>query len=285
MLSDQLEKVKNHIKNLKSAKKELEFLFSFIFRNSNFNNFIKQIENEIIDPESFSKNFYEFLRKRMGGLDLYWKEYILNLILNFGSEMKKQYLIDLDNKKPWSKMKLINNFTDYIENKINSSFDPKNFTELLDNYIAKIENPTEQAIMIIFFEQYEYSLSIIKEFPKYLQQKLLESLTKINYDAAIPKEFSFLKNFKLDMINDSRIFKSNENKNIQSINYSYIEFLKIFELEYFSKLVAFPTRIILRNIDNTQFSSSLYTILEFKFMEKFFKVSLSTNYEKVKLKF
>ena len=52
---------------------------------------------------------------------------------------------------------------------------------VLDSDIAKIEYPVEKEIMLLVFEQYEYSLGIIEEFPAYVKQKLLKILTQLPY--------------------------------------------------------------------------------------------------------
>ncbi|MHA1297819.1 MAG: hypothetical protein ACTSO9_00070 [Candidatus Helarchaeota archaeon] len=283
MLGSQLKNVEKYTKNLKEARKQFEFLLGFIFRNSNYNNFIKQMEEEIVDPETLAQKFHEFIRKRMGGLNIYWKEYVLDLILEFGIVNQPKYLEDLDNKKPWSKAKIFNLFIEFIEKKITSLLDPKNFIEVLDNYIAKIQNPTEQAIMVILFEQYEYSLSILEEFPSYFKQKLSKSLAEVNYDSAIPNNITLVNNFQIESLYDLNIFNNREIEILKEINCSYLDFLKKFEMEYFSKLVALPTRLILKNINNISFSGPLYTIFEFKFLERFFKTSIFSNWERIKL--
>ena len=135
MLGKEAEKVKNHLNNLKKARSELTFLLSFFLRNSTLNRFIKELDLEKpYDPITISKKFYDFMWKRIGGLNFYWKDYILDVITEFGQVFQEKF--EKDEGKGWTTYNLITKFIDYLKTQISNIIIPKNFIQLLDKYIA-----------------------------------------------------------------------------------------------------------------------------------------------------
>ncbi|MCP4762542.1 MAG: hypothetical protein GY870_12245, partial [archaeon] len=279
MLGEQAKKVEIHFDRLKKARTEFLFLLSFFLRNSTLNRFLKELrENEILNPISLSESFRKFMWKRIGGIKIYWKEYILDLIKEFGDNNKKKFEED----GGWSKYELINKMISHLKNRISEITEPAKFIEILDNYIGQIKDPTEQALMVLFFEQYEYSLDIVDDFPNYMKQKMEKILSQLNYSTTPIQPDGYLKS---DEIQISVLSDGIKKNSLKEKIFGFYDFINEFELKYFSKLIARPSNLILRSIDKTSFSKTLYYNLEFKFWEKFFKINISSNWLQVRPKF
>ncbi|MBD3351498.1 MAG: hypothetical protein GF364_08420 [Candidatus Lokiarchaeota archaeon] len=284
MLGEQANNVKKHLENLKKVRSEFSFLLSFILRYSSFNRFLKELDPTLpITPEVLSEEFYQFIWKRIGGLKLYWKEYVLDIIKDFGAQYQEEYEKDLENKVIWSKYKICNLLTDHLKDTIRELIDPNRFIEVLDSYVAKIEDPTEQALMVLLFEQYEYSLSILDEFPSYIKQKISKILTQNTYSIAPIMASDYLESptLKISTINNEVIPKNQNKFKI----FDFREFINELELKYFSKLIPRPARIILRSIDRNAFEKTLYYNFDFRFWKKFFKFTISSNWLAIKSKY
>jgi len=252
--------IRIHIDKFKRFSTELEYLLSYILRHSTINRFIKdEPKSEIQDPISFANKFHRFLEKRIGGIKLEWKSYVLEWINDYSKKFLK-----IENKKDWSITEIYNNFLEYLENREASEQKLKNFLEFLDNYIPKISNIEEGKKLIEFYKQYELSLGINEEFPKYVMSKIKNELNQIDFQI----EETFPINY----------FSINNNDTY----YDYIE--NIF-LKYFSKLIPRPLSLILKhNLSNEEkelFKGDLFHVLNFKFWHSNVRFELSNNFKEV----
>lgn len=288
MLAEETPKVTEYILNLKKARSEFSYLLSFILRYSSINRFMKDTQEiEKFTPQTLSDGFIDFISKRIGALDLYWKEYFIEIVKKFAVNNQDTFNQAMDENKRWSTYQLITTFINYLKKEIDEITNPQKFTNLMDNYIAKIQQPTQQAIMILLFEQYEYSLSILDEFPNYLKQKIFKVLGNLSFKLSPIMAIDYLKKIEISIPG----LESKENENIgyndlySNHIYDFFEFIDEFELKYFSKLIARPSRIVLKSIDEKNSEKSLYYLMEFKFWEKFFKSTISSNWNEIKPKF
>ena len=252
--------IRIHIDKFKRFSTELEYLLSYILRHSTINRFIKEKpKSEIQDPISFANKFHRFLEKRIGGIKLEWKSYVLEWINDYSKNFLK-----IENKKDWSITEIYNNFLEYLENREANEQNLKNFLEFLDYYIPKISNIEEGKKLIEFYKQYELSLGINEEFPKYVMSKIRNELNQIDFQI----EETFPINY----------FSINNNDTY----YDYIE--NIF-LKYFSKLIPRPLSLILKhNLSNEEkelFKGDLFHVLNFKFWHSNVRFELSNNFKEV----
>lgn len=284
MLGKHASDFKMHFTHLKEARSQFNFLLSFLLRNSTLNRFLNEIsEKDIFDPISLSELFYDFMRKRIGGLNLYWKEFILNLIKSFGENYQKQYEEDSDKGINWSKYKLVNEFLRYFSDKIKDLTIPSKFIEVINYYISSVSSQSDREFLQLVLEQYEFSLDIIDDFPNYLKQKIFKILNNLDFSVLPMMTADYLHAPHLKIKNEygtSHIIKINE------VNLDLFDFINEFELKYFSKLIAVPSKIILKNInDSNSFVNPLYYELSFTFWEKFFKLNISDNWHQIRSKF
>jgi len=106
-----IDKIKNHIDKFKTFSTELHYLISYVLRHSTINRYIKEEpDKEISDPVSFSSRFYRFLEKRIGGINLEWKYYVLNWIRDYS----KKYLKP-EEQRVWTLEEVYNDFIGYFE--------------------------------------------------------------------------------------------------------------------------------------------------------------------------
>ncbi len=99
-------------------------MWGLILRASSINQFLKGLDPESpLEPEQFTTQFIEFLRKRLGGFDLVWQDYVFFWIEEYGYESQQQYLADKENKNPWPKTKIVENFIKYINERIQRRID------------------------------------------------------------------------------------------------------------------------------------------------------------------
>lgn len=275
MLNKHQDKVKHHLVNLKKASGQLEYLLSYILRFNTLNRFIKEIDEEKgVSSQDISYKYFQFLRKRIGALDIEWKHYLLELISQYQQNIRTD-----PQSGNWSKFTHISNLVEYLRQSIQENIEPDRFMNILDSYIAKIEDPSEKEIMLLVFEQYEYSLGIIEEFPAYVKQKLLKILAQLSYamDSLLANQY----------LNPNSGFHLPEELNIESIHtkLDFFNFVYEYELKYFSKLIARPVCLKLVNRDQTEYEHPLIYSMDFKFWENFYKVSMSNNWFQIRSKY
>ena len=252
--------IKIHTEKFKKLSSELNYLLSYILRHSTINRFIKEkIEKELTDPVSFANKFHRFLEKRIGGINLEWKSYILDWINDYSKKFFK-----LDNNKDWSLVEIYNDFINYLEERELKEQKLENFLDFLDSYIAKIPNNEEKRELLEFYKHYEYSININFEFPKYVKSKIKLELSLINSqeEKLIPIKFFGL--------NDTE---------------SFYDYIKNRDLKYFSKLVPRPLTLILKHIltneEKELFKGELFHVINFKFWHNNAQFELSDNFKEV----
>ncbi|MHA2131832.1 MAG: hypothetical protein ACW99L_17835, partial [Promethearchaeota archaeon] len=252
--------VKQYIEKFKKFPSELNYLLGYILRYSTINRFIKD-ESHIVnlDPVNFVKNFHRFLEKRIGGVSLEWKTYILQWIKDYTNKFAL-----IDEKRNWTLPEIYVDFLEYLENRESNEQKLENFLKFLDIYISGISNFEEKKNLLEFYKQYESSIGINEEFPKYIINKIMKEFRKIDFqvEELIPVKFFSIEN--------------SENYN------SYIENNS---LKYFSKLIPRPLTVILKhNLSNEEkelFREDLFHVISFKFWHNNVRFELSDNFQEV----
>ncbi|MFX1346590.1 MAG: hypothetical protein ACFFAI_15940, partial [Promethearchaeota archaeon] len=252
--------IKIHIEKFKRFSKELTYLLSYILRHSTINRYIKdESDNQIIDPVSFTNRFHRFLEKRIGGIKLEWKSYVLQWITDYTKKFLK-----IENKKDWDLTEIYHDFLEYLENREQNEQKIEKFLEFLDSYIANIVDIEERNYLLDFYKQYEFSIGINEEFPKYVKNKVKEELKirNLQIEEIIPIEF-----FKI--VGEETFYNY-----IQNIN-----------LKYFSKLIPRPLTLILKhdltNEEKELFKGDLFHVINFKFWHNNVMFELSDNFKEV----
>ncbi len=252
--------IRVHIEKFKRFSNELNYLLSYILRYSTINRYIKdESDNEIIDPVSFANKFHRFLEKRIGGINLEWKSYVLQWIVDYTKRFLK-----IENKKDWALTEIYYNFLEYLENRERNEQKHEKFLEFLDSYIAKVTNIEERNHLLEFYRQYEFSIGINEEFPRYVKNKVKDELKlkSPQIEELIPIEF-----FK---------FVGEE---------TFYSYIKNTDLKYFSKLIPRPLTLILKhNLTNEEkelFEGDLFHVINFKFWHNNVRFELLDNFKEV----
>ncbi len=255
-----LDTIKDHIEKFKKFSSELNYLLSYVLRHSTINRYIKEEPDaEISDPVTFSNRFHRFLEKRIGGISLEWKFYILDWIKDYS----KKYLKPEEHRL-WTLAEVYDDFIGYFEERESKEQNIKNFPYFLDNYIAKITNSEERSLLLEFYKNYELSIGINIEFPQYVKNNIKNELNEINLqlENLIPSKF-----FSLD------------------IDETFYNYIKKTELKYFSKLIPRPLTVILKHIltneEKELFKGELFHIIDFKFWHNNARFELSDNFKEV----
>ncbi|MHA1150308.1 MAG: hypothetical protein ACTSR8_18940 [Promethearchaeota archaeon] len=252
--------VKSHIEKFKKFSGELHYLLSYILRYSTITRYIKEEpDKEISDPVSFSNRFHRFLEKRVGAINLEWKHYILDWIKDYSKKF-----FNMPEQRHWSLHEIYNDFLNYLEQRKVEELKPENFINFLDTYIAKLSNSDEKDILIELLKQYELSVDIKTEFPKYIKQKIKDTIDTSSFESerTIPLKF-----FSID---EKDTFKN---------------YLKEMELKYFSKLIPQPITLILKhNLSNEEkelFRGELFHVINFRFWHDNLKIEIADNFKEV----
>ena len=253
--------IKTHIENFKKFSGELNFLLSYILRYSTINRYLKdEQEKEISDPVKFAEKFHRFLEKRIGGINLAWKSYILEWINDF-----KNKFLRLEQEKTWTLKEIYDNFIEYLEQRKESEQQTEKFLEFLDRYIAQISNEVEKKHLMDFFQKYELCIDIKTEFPKYVKDEIKKELDLIDFqfEKLIPIKFFSIEG--------------------QDTYYNYV---KEMELKYFSKLIPRPLSLILKhslsNDEKELFKAELFHVINFRFWGKNnSKIEIADNFKEV----
>ena len=255
-----LDSIKNHIEKFKRFSTELHYLLSYVLRHSTINRYIKEEpDNEISDPVNFSNRFYRFLEKRIGGINLEWKFYVLDWIRDYS----KKYLKP-EEQRLWTLDEVYNDFIEYFEERESNEQKIENFLTFLDTYIAKISNPEERSSLLEFYKNYELSIDINTEFPKYVRNSIKNELSNLNP--------------QLENIIPLNYFNLDEDE-------TFYNYVKNAELKYFSKLVPRPLTVtlkhILTNVEKDLFNGDLFHVIDFKFWHNNARFEISNNFKEV----
>ena len=253
--------IKYIIENFKKFTDELHFLLSYILRYSTINRYLKDIpDTEISDPVLFSTKFHRFLEKRLSGINLIWKSYILEWIKDY-----TKIFLKLNVKKQWTLIEIYNDFINYLEERELESQSPEKFTDFLDAFIAKEKNEEIKNNLIRFFQQYESFLGIKTEFPKYIKNKIEDKIN--NFTIALQNQVPL------------EYLKNNGNK-------TFYNYIRENELKYFSKLIPIPSSLILKhNLTNEEselFKGELFQVFNIKYWgDGFIMINLADNFKEV----
>jgi hypothetical protein len=252
--------IRVHIDKFKRFSNELNYLLSYILRHSTINRYIKdETGNEIIDPVSFANKFHRFLEKRIGGINLEWKTYVLQWIVDYTKKFLK-----IENKKDWALTEIYHDFLQYLESRERNEQKHEKFLEFLDSYVANVANTEERNYLLEFYKQYELNIGINEEFPKYVKYKVKNEL--------------ILKSLQKEELKPIEFFKINGEE-------TFYNYIKNMDLKYFSKLIPRPLTLILKhNLTNKEkelFKGDLFHVIDFKFWHNNVRFELSDNFKEV----
>ncbi len=253
--------IKTHIENFKKFSSELTYLLSYILRYSTIKRYIKdEPDKEISDPVTFANRFHRFLEKRIGGINLTWKSYILEWIKDYAKKFLK-----LEEGKKWTLEEVFNDFIRYFEERKEAEQQTENFLKFLDKYIGQISNIMEKNHLIDFFRQYEFCIDIKTEFPKYMKNKIKTEVGLLNLQIE--------KKIPIKYIN----FDEKD---------TFSNYVKEMELKYFSKLIPLPISLILKHVltndEKELFNGDLFHVINFRFWgQNKAKSELADNFKEV----
>ena len=253
-------KIKEHTEKFKKFSRELNYLLSYVLRYSTINRFIKEeADKEISDPVTFSNRFHRFLEKRIGGINLEWKFYILDWIKDYSKKFFKPEV-----QKTWILTEIYNDFIGYLEERASYERKIENFLTFLDMYIAKVLNPEEKSLLLEFYKNYEFSIDINIEFPKYVKNNIKNELNNLNPQIEKNIPFNY---FGLDKDD------------------TFYNYIKNMDLKYFSKLIPRPLTMTLKHILTNEekeiFKGDLFHVIDFKFWHNNARFEISDNFKEV----
>jgi len=252
--------IKNYLEDFKRFSNELHFLLSYILRYSTINRFMKDEPSfEISDPVSFANRLHRFLEKRIGGIDLIWKSYILEWIKDYAKKF-----FNIEEQRNWVLNETYTDFLNYIIERESIEQNPENFLGFLDNFISKISDEFEKDALLDFYNKFEQCIDIKTEFPIYIRN-------------LVEKEVNLLSS-QNELLNPIEFFTINQEENFYS-------FIIETELKYFSKLIPRPVSLILKhdltNEEKDLFKGDLFHIFKFKYWHKKSKYDLLDNFKEV----
>ncbi|MFW9820790.1 MAG: hypothetical protein ACFFE5_14365, partial [Candidatus Thorarchaeota archaeon] len=259
-MESKINNIKNHIEKFKKYSTELNFLLSYVLRHSTINRYIKdEPDKEISDPVSFANRFHRFLEKRVGGINLEWKFYVLDWIIDYSKKYSRP-----EEHRAWTLDEVYNDFIGYFEERERNEQKTENFLIFLDEYIAKLTHSEEKNLLFEFYKNYESSIGINTEFPKYVRSNIKNELNnlKLQEENLIPLNFLSLDN-----------------------NETFYDYIKNTELKYFSKLIPRPLTVVLKHIltneERDLFNGDLFHVLDFRFWHNNAQFELSDNFREV----
>lgn len=254
------ELIKKHLDKLSRFSSDLRFLADYILRYSTINRFLKDYNDfEIADPVTFANKFFRFLEKRIAGIDLEWKLYVLGWLKDYAKKF-----FDITEKRNWRLNETFANFIEYFEEREKQEEREEHFLKFLENYIAKVGDEKEKELLLDFYQKFEYSIGIKFEFPNYIKKMIETELNLINIDYKATMAVNLLS------ISEDDTF------------YNYIEEN---EVKYFSKLMPRPKSIILKHNftegEKELFLGNLYHVIHFKYWHNKSIYEISDNFKEV----
>lgn len=259
-MKNEIKDIIGHIEKFKKFSNELHYLLGYVLRHSTINRYIKEEqEEEISDPVTFANRFHRFLEKRMGGINLKWKFYILEWIKDYS----KKYL-KLETNQNWTLIEIYHDFLKYFEERESKEQEFKNFLDFLDKYIAGIINEGEKKLLLEFYNHYENSIDINTEFPKYVKNQMKIELTKLD--------------LQLEKLLPLQYFNLSKDE-------TFYNYIKNMDLKYFSKLIPRPISLTLKHIltnnEKEFFNGDLFHVINFKFWHNNARFELADNFKEV----
>jgi len=252
--------ISSHVKKFERFSDELTYLLSYILRYTTINRFLKEEpDGEISDPVTFANRFHRFLERRIGAINLTWKEFILEWIKDFAKKF-----FNVEEIRDWSLDETLFEFIKYLEERESDEQEPETFLKFLDKYVLKISNDVEKKTLIDFYKQYEFCIGIKTEFPKYVQKKVEKeiNLFRIEQEKSAPKKY-----LSIDQQN------------------TFHNYIKEKELRYFSKLIPRPVSLILKQELTAEevdlFNADLFHVFEFKYWHNKAKYDIADNFNEV----
>ncbi|MFO8019313.1 MAG: hypothetical protein R6U96_11800 [Promethearchaeia archaeon] len=260
MDQDKRDIINGDIERFKKFSDEIIYLLSYILRYNTINLFIKDLEtNEFIDPVMFANKFHRFLEKRIGGIKLEWKEYILEWIKDYASKF-----IKMQKAPSWNLKELYDDFVQYLTERGSKERNSKNFLDFLDYYIGQTKNDQKKKALLDFLRNYESCLGIKTEFPKYIRDRIEKQLEVFEFPSKKEKPINYL---------------------IENEEEKFYNYIVTKELKYYSKLVPRPYTLILKhqfnNEERENFRNDLYHNFNFKFFKNNIKINISDNFKEV----
>jgi hypothetical protein len=252
--------IESHLKKFELYSGELKYLLSYILRYSTINRFLKEEPDvEIRDPVTFTNRFHRFLEKRVGGINLIWKSYVLEWIKDYA---KKFFIVE--EKRDWKLDETLFEFIKYLEERESKEQEPETFFKFLDKYIQNVTDPIEKENLVDFYKHYDYCIGIRTEFPKYVQSKVEKEINLFITDQERLKPIEYFSTDEKD---------------------TFKNFVKEKELKYFSKLIARPVSLILKqdltSEEKELFKADLFHVFEFKYWHKNTKFDIADNFKEV----
>lgn len=254
------EVIKEHLDKFKKFQGELNFLITYILRYNTINRFIKNLLKEQINsPTTFADLFYRFLEKRVGGIDLEWKSYVLSWILDYKDAHSK----DL-NQKEWNIDEIIKDFLNYLQERKKREQDINYFMKFLDFYIPKHINDSNRESFLEFYKFFESSIRIKEDFPRYVRNKIELELNLLDVPNETLSGVEFLK------------FEGED---------TFYNFIKENHLKYFSHLIPRPVSIILKHRippeERDLLRNDLFHIINIKYWAKKSLIEVFDNFKEV----
>jgi len=252
--------IANHIEAFRRFSNEIDYLLSYILRYSTINRFLKEEpDSEIADPVTFANRFHRFLEKRIGGINFTWKPYILEWIKDYAKKFFK-----LEEKREWSLKETFSDFIDYFEERESNEQQIESFFKFLEKFIENVSNPAGKEHLMEFYKQFKLCIDIKTEFPRYIKDKIQTELSLLN-----------IEHEKRDL---HEFFTIDKEEN-------FTNFIREFELKYFSKLIPRPLSVILKHVLTNQekdlFKGELFHIFQFKYWHNKSKIDITDNFKEV----
>ncbi len=258
-MTESTEIITEHLNKFKTFSGEIRYLTSYLLRYSTINRFLKEIEKEnVIDPVTFASIFHRYLEKRIGGINLEWKAYILEWVNDYAKIFFKNKDFNV-----WHLNEIYKDFIMYFKKRQNSELDPGSFVKFLDSYITKIDNIEEKKALLDFFQQYELFLGIETEFPNYVKELVQKEYNETTFSEEQIQPIEYLQILGED---------------------SFLEFLEDREMKYFSELIPRPKSLVFRhNLDEEEkkkFHGTLFHVFNFSYNNGSVNLEISNNFNK-----
>ncbi|OLS16102.1 MAG: hypothetical protein RBG13Loki_0272 [Promethearchaeota archaeon CR_4] len=255
LVDEETAPLKDHVTKLSSFEHQIEFVHSYILRYSSLNRFLIEFEDQIQNPASFATLFYEFLRKRISGLvnsGVFWGAYMLEWVLEFRDKFSSK----IDARR-WEKGEIVKEFLHFLEEKMKSETNIKNFLYIMDKYAGNLPPNTRPAAFTQLMQRFEESISIEQSFPEYLKGRIAKQLEEIHFEFVPRRPAEYFQ------------------KGDQPL---YYEFLENHALKHFARLQALPKALILRSTASKVDHREVFYIFEFQYLQKRLKIDVKTNW-------
>ncbi|MHA1791657.1 MAG: hypothetical protein ACTSVI_03365 [Promethearchaeota archaeon] len=169
-----------HVQKFITLERDVTFLKNFILKSEIFNSFLEKHADHFYDPKSFSKQFLDFINKKIDELPLDWTILAENWLNAFSNIFQIQYA-----QSHFDRIEIINKFFDFLTIVSEEQCQFDNIFPVISSYIGILNESREKNILLEFLKRFEQSKEVQSQLPAYFENKILDLIDGTDFNSIL----------------------------------------------------------------------------------------------------